>query len=150
MIDARFRKNELLVKKMKISPTTTAILVLPLVVWVTSALTSESIAGGHYRLGTLNESIHYRDNEDFNSSHDGIYLVHKRHVFGTYYNSESEQSLFYARNNPINRTWSYSYGVAFGYELGVMPMVGLSAQISIVKFTLTQQAAVVGLEFPLF
>ena len=146
----RFPNTRLLVKKMKKSKTTAAFLVLPLFIWVTSTLTSESIAGGHYRIGTLNESIHYRDNEDFNSSHDGLYIVHKSHVFGTYYNSEYEQSVFYARNKPINRTLSFLYGVAFGYNLGVMPMVGLSAQISVVKVTLTQQAAVVGLEFPLF
>ncbi len=110
----------------------------------------EAVARDHYRIGTLNESVHYRDNEEFNSSHDGLYLVHNRNIYGTYYNSEYEQSLFYARTNRINSTFSYSYGVAFGYDLGVMPMVGLSAQMNVFKLTLTQQAAVIGLEFPLF
>ena len=113
-----------------------------------NALTGTSLADGHYRLGTLNESFHYRDNEDFNSTHDGLYIVHKRNIFGTYYNSENEQSVFYARTSPINGTFSFSYGVAFGYEIGAMPMLGLSAQLNVFKITLTQEAAVIGLEFP--
>lgn len=127
-----------------------AAFVLQIFIWGATALTSESVASGHYRLGTLNESFHYRDNEDFNSSHDGIYIVHDRNVFGTYHNSEFEQSFFYARSNRINSTFSYSYGVAFGYNFGVMPMVGVSAQFNIVKLTFTQQAAVIGVEFPVF
>ena len=133
---------------MKKSSKMYAAAVLPILLWCASAFTGESAAGGHYRVGTLNESRHYRDNEDFNSSHDGFYIVHERNVFGTYYNSEFEQSFFYARNNRINNTFSFSYGVAFGYNFGVMPMVGLSAQFNILKLTFTQEAAVIGLEFP--
>ena len=136
--------------KMKKSLTTVAIFILPFFVWVTSALTNESIARDHYRIGTLNESHHYRDNEDFNSSHNGVYIVHNRNVFGTYYNSEYEQSFFYARNSPINKIFSYSYGIVTGYNVGVLPMIGISAQMSFLQLTLTQEAAVVGLEFPLF
>ena len=129
---------------------TVAKLILPFLLWVTFAATNESSAGGHYRIGTLNESVHYRDNDDVNSSHDGIYLVHNRNVFGTYYNSEREQSVFYARTHPINRTFSFSYGAVLGYNFGLVPMLGLSAQMSIFKLTLTPEAAVVGLEMPLF
>ena len=128
---------------------TIAIFVLPLVIWVSSAVNNDGIAGDHYRIGTLNESVHYKDNDEFNSTHNGLYLVHNRNVFGTYYNSEHRQSLFYARNNPINRTLSYSYGVVLGYNIGLMPMVALSAQFGLVKFTFTHEAAVVGLEFSL-
>ena len=131
------------------NPRKFAILILPLLVWITSALANQGIAGDHFRIGTLNESIHYRDNDDFNSSHNGIYFVQNRHVFGTYHNSQYEQSLFYARNYRINDTFSYSYGLAVGYDIDLMPMVALSAQVSILKFTFTQQAAVIGLEFPL-
>ena len=129
---------------------TVARLIFPVLLWLILAGTGESIAEGHYRIGTLNESVHYRDNDEVNSSHDGIYLVHKRNVFGTYYNSEREQSVFYARTHPINRTFSYSYGAVLGYNFGVVPMLGLSAQMSIFKLTLTPEAAVVGLEMPLF
>ncbi len=107
-----------------------------------------AVAGDHYRIGTINKSHHYRDDEDFNDTHDGVYFVHNRNVFGTYYNSESEQSLFFARNHRINDTFSYSYGVAVGYNVGMVPIVGVSAQFSIFKVTLTQEAAVFGLEFP--
>lgn len=127
-----------------------AIFVLPLFILVSLVFTNEGIAGGHYRIGTLNESVHYRDNEEFNSSHDGLYIAYERNVFGTYYNSENQQSIFYARNNPINRTFSYSYGFVLGYNFGLLPMVALSAQVGVVKFTFTHEAAVVGLEFPLF
>lgn len=71
-----------------------AVIALPMLIFGASALTGKSIAGGHYRVGTLNESHHYRDNEEFNSSHDGIYIVKDRNVFGTYHNSEFEQSFF--------------------------------------------------------
>lgn len=134
---------------MKKKQTRIAISVLPLFIWVSSAFNNESIVGDHYRIGTLNESVHYRDNEEFNSSHNGLYIVHNQNVFGTYYNSESEQSVFYARNNPINRTLSYSYGFVLGYNFGLMPMAALSAQFGFVKFTFTHEAAVFGLEFSL-
>ena len=126
------------------------ILILPLFSWIISVFSTESIAGGHYRIGTLNESVHYRDNDELNSSHDGLYIAHKNNVFGTYYNSEREQSIFYARNNPINRAFSYSYGFVLGYNFGLLPMVALSAQVGVLKFTFTHEAAVAGLEFPLF
>lgn len=135
---------------MKKSSKVGSMIALPILIWGASALTGESVAGGHYRIGTLNESRHYRDNEEFNSRHDGFYIVKDRNVFGTYYNSEFEQSFFYARNKRINGTFSFSYGVAFGYNFGVMPMVGLSAQFNILKLTFTQEAAVIGLEFPVF
>lgn len=122
---------------------------LPLFIWVSLALNNESIAGGHYRIGTLNKSVHYQDNDEFNSTHNGLYIVHNQNVFGTYYNSENEQSVFYARNNRINETFSYSYGLVHGYNFGLMPMAALSAQFGIVKFTFTHEAAVVGLEFSL-
>lgn len=126
-----------------------AILGLPAVLWINFTLTSPAIAGDHYRIGTLNKSVHYRDDEDFNDTHDGVYLVHNRNIYGTYYNSEYEQSLFFARSTRLNGTFSFFYGVASGYELGVMPLVGLSAQLSILKVTLTQEAAVLGVEIPL-
>ncbi len=122
---------------------------LSAVLWIIVGLTSPALAGDHYRVGTLNKSVHYRSDEDFNDTHDGVYLVHNRNIYGTYYNSEYEQSVFFARNTRLNGTFSFFYGVASGYELGVMPMVGLSAQLSILKVTLTQEAAVVGLEVPL-
>ncbi len=117
--------------------------------WVVSTATNMSHAGGHYRIGTLNESIHYRNNEDFNSSHDGIYIAHKNYVFGTYNNSKSEQSFFFARNKQINRTFSYSYGLVTGYSFGTLPLLGFSAQFNILKLTFTPEAAIIGLEFSL-
>lgn len=127
-----------------------AIFVTHLFGWVISAVTNESIAGGHYRIGTLNESVHYRDSEDLNSSHNGVYIVHNNNAFGTYYNSEFEQSFFYARNKRINKTFSFSYGIVTGYEFGTIPMLGLSAQLNVFKLTFTPEAAVIGLEFPMF
>lgn len=121
---------------------------LSLIISLTS-LTNVSIAADHYRIGTLNQSHHYRDDDDFNDRHDGIYLVHNNNVIGTYMNSDNNQSFFYARSNPINQTFSYSYGVAIGYNAGMVPMVGLSAQLGVIKLTFTQEAAVIGLEFPL-
>ena len=130
------------------SPPTAAIVAALQLVWLAILFPGESVAGDHYRIGTINKSHHYRDDEDFNDSHDGVYVVHNRNVFGTYYNSEFEQSLFFARNHRINDTFSYSFGVAVGYNVGMVPIVGVSAQFSIFKVTLTQEAAVFGLEFP--
>ena len=118
--------------------------------WVMGAAGNVAVAGDHYRVGTLNESYHYRDNEDFNSTHNGIYLVHNSNVFGAYHNSDDEASFFFARSHPINRYFSYSYGVAMGYKSGMVPMVALSAQVSVLKLTMTQEAAVVGVEFPIY
>lgn len=127
-----------------------AVSMLLLVIWAAPVFTNQVYADSHYRVGTLNESIHYRNNDDFNSTHNGVYIAYEKNVFGTYFNSESEQSIFYARNNPINRTFSYSYGVALGYQYGLVPMVALSAQVGIMKFTFTHEAAVVGFEFEVF
>ncbi len=135
---------------MKKTATRMALLIVPFLIWAGSGFVNESDARDHYRIGTLNESIHYRGNDGLNSSHNGLYVVHNRNVFGTYYNSEFEQSLFYARNNPINETFSYSYGLVLGYGFGLLPMAALSAQVGVVKFTFTHEAAVVGLEVPLF
>lgn len=134
---------------MKIKSSIAAAVLCTLSVWLTSVMTNESIAGDHYRIGTLNESRHYREDDDLNSRHDGIYLVHNDNVIGTYFNSDYSQSFFYARNNRINNTFSYSYGVAMGYNVGLVPMIGLSAQLGVFKLTFTQEAAVIGLEFPL-
>lgn len=117
--------------------------------WVVSIVANDAVASDHYRLGTLNESVHYRDNEDFNSTHNGLYLVHNHSVFGAYTNSEDDPAFFFARSYPINRYLSYSYGVAMGYKAGMLPMLGLSAQLGVLKLTMTQEAAVIGLEFPL-
>ena len=104
---------------MKTKLTAIAVLALPLVVWLTSAATNESLAGDHYRIGTINKSHHYRNDEDFNETHNGIYVVHNRNSFGTYLNSEDEQSVFFARYRPINDIFSFTYGVALGYEIGI-------------------------------
>lgn len=124
------------------------VLAISLVVWLTSATTNESLAGGHYRIGTLNKSHHYRNDENFNDTHNGVYIVYNRNSFGTYLNSEYRQSVFFARHRPIDDTFSFTYGVALGYEVGMLPIVGLSAQVSIFRLTFTQDAAVMGLEFP--
>ena len=126
-----------------------AMAVLSATIWIASAPGNAGIAADHYRIGTLNLSHHYRDDEDYNHRHDGIYLVHNNNVIGTYLNSQDSQSFFYARNNPINRTFSYSYGLSIGYDSGMMPMVGLSALFGVVKLTFTQEAAVVGFEIEL-
>ncbi len=118
--------------------------------WLITVSGNPAVARDHYRIGTLNESYHYRDNEDFNSTHNGIYLMHNNNVFGTYNNSEDEPSFFFARSHPINRYLSYSYGIAMGYNAGVVPMVGLSAQVGLLKLTMTQEAAVIGVEFSVF
>lgn len=127
--------------------TTATVFALTLFIWLASAATNHSLAADHYRIGTINKSQHYRDDKDFNETHNGIYIVHNRNSFGTYLNSENEQSVFFARYRPINDIFSFTYGVALGYEIGMLPIVGVSAQLSIFKLTLTQDAAVMGLEF---
>ena len=135
---------------MKNRSTLKAGFIAALSLWLCAVSSNLALARDLYRVGTLNESYHYRDNEDFNSTHDGIYLMHNNSVFGTYNNSDGEASFFFARSHPINRYLSYSYGVAMGYEAGMVPMVALSAQVSVLKLTMTQEAAVIGVEFPLY
>ncbi len=106
-------------------------------------------AESEYRIGTLFKSRHYQPDDEYNNRQDGIYLVHKKNVFGTYRNSDSKQSVFYARNYSINETFSYSFGVATGYNSGAVPVIALSAQLSIFKLTFTPEAAVFGFEFPI-
>ncbi len=127
-----------------------AVLIAGFPLWIAGAVGNLAVAGDHYRVGTLNESYHYRDNEEFNSTHNGIYLMHNRNVFGAYNNSEDEPSFFFARSHPINQYLSYSYGVAVGYNAGMVPMVALSAQVSMLKLTMTHEAAVIGVEFPVY
>lgn len=134
---------------MKTPSTTVAAVITGLAVWLLSMAVNVAVAGDHYRIGTLNQSRHYREDDELNETHNGVYLVHNRNVYGTYYNSEYQQSFFYARNHPINEVFSYSYGVAIGYNAGLLPMLAMSAQLSVLKLTLTPEAAVVGFEFPL-
>lgn len=100
-----------------------------------------------YRIGTLIESRHYNPDDELNNRHDGLYVVYNKNAFGTFYNSDHEQSVFYARNYPINEIFSYSFGIATGYDFGTLPILGISAQVSIFKLTFTPEAAVFGLEF---
>jgi len=108
---------------------------------------SHSYAENKYRIGTLIKSRHYHSDDELNNRHDGLYVVYNKNVFGTFYNSEREQSVFYARNYPINEIFSYSFGIATGYDFGTLPIVAISAQMSIFKLTFTPEAAVFGLEF---
>ena len=106
-------------------------------------------AESKYRIGTLIESRHYNPDDELNNRHDGLYVVYNKNVFGTFYNSDHEQSVFYARNYAINDIFSYSFGLAAGYNFGTLPIIGISAQLSILKITLTPEAAVFGFEFSL-
>jgi len=117
------------------------------VIFVGLFASNHCYAENKYRIGTLIKSRHYNPDDELNNRHDGLYVVYNKNVFGTFYNSDHEQSVFYARNYPINKIFSYSFGIATGYDFGTLPILGISAQVSIFKLTFTPEAAVFGLEF---
>lgn len=109
-------------------------------------------------IGTLLKSHHF-DDEDYNESHNGIYLKIEDWAVGTYKNSANVQSSFVTYNSKIynNRRFEVDlvYGVANGYEGWVLaqgdylPILGLSAQWKYLKAMLSYDVVAFGLELPL-
>lgn len=109
-------------------------------------------------IGTLLKSHHF-DNDDYNESHNGIYLNIGNWAFGTYKNSAYVQSSFVTYNSKIYSKRRFEidlvYGVANGYEGwelaqdDYLPILGLSAQWTYFKAMFSYDVAAFGLELPL-
>ena len=109
-------------------------------------------------IGTILNSHHFARN-DYNETHNGIYLSVDRWSIGSYLNSGYEQSVFVTYNPSLyaSRTLDVNLvaGVANGYEgwdyaqNGYLPIVGVSAQYMYVKTMLSFDLVAVGFELPL-
>ena len=109
-------------------------------------------------IGTLLKSHHF-DNNDYNESHNGIYLNIDNWSLGTYKNSANVQSSFVTYNSKIYNKRQFEidlvYGVANGYEGwelaqdDYLPILGISAQWTYFKAMLSYDVAAFGLELPL-
>lgn len=108
--------------------------------------------------GTILKSRHFNkyDYHDYNEDHNGVYLNINRWSMGTFANSADERSLF-VTYNPIlyqNRMFLVNIvtGVANGYDGwenaqgDYMPILGFSAQWSVLKTVLTYDALTFGME----
>ena len=109
-------------------------------------------------IGTLLKSHHF-NNDDYNESHNGIYLNIDNWAVGTYKNSANVQSSFVTYNSKIYSKRRFEvdlvYGVANGYqgwELAqgdYLPILGFSAQWAYLKTMLSYDVIAFGLELPL-
>jgi len=109
-------------------------------------------------IGTLLKSHHF-DNDDYNESHNGIYLSIENWAVGTYKNSANVQSSFVTYNSNIYNKRRFEvdlvYGVANGYEGwelaqdDYLPILGFSAQWTYFKAMLSYDVVAFGLELPL-
>lgn len=109
-------------------------------------------------IGTILKSHHFARN-DYNETHNGIYLNIDRWSVGSYLNSGYEQSVFVTYNPSLYASRSLDVnlvaGVANGYEgweysqNGYLPIVGVSAQYMYVKTMLSFDLVAVGFELPL-
>jgi len=109
-------------------------------------------------IGTILKSHHFARN-DYNETHNGIYLNIDRWSIGSYQNSGYEQSVFVTYNPSLyaSRTLDVNLvaGVANGYEgwdysqNGYLPIIGVSAQYMYVKTMLSFDLVAVGFEVPL-
>jgi hypothetical protein len=109
-------------------------------------------------LGTIYKSHHF-SNDDYNETHNGVYLSAEGWSLGTYENSGNVQSVFVTYNPNIYRGNSLEVnlvtGVANGYEdwryaqNGLLPVLGVSARWMNIKAMLSPNVVAFGLELPL-
>ncbi len=109
-------------------------------------------------MGTIYKSHHFRNN-DFNETHNGVYLSVSGWSLGTYENSGNTQSTFVTYNPNLYRSKSLELnlvtGVANGYEgwkysqNGLLPVLGVSARWMNLKAMLSPDVVAFGLELPL-
>ena len=109
-------------------------------------------------LGTIYKSHHFRDN-DYNETHNGIYLAIENWSVGTYQNSSDERSVFLTYNPNLYRGHSVEVdlvtGIADGYDdwdyaqNGILPIVGVSAKWMNLKAMLSPNVVAFGIELPM-
>lgn len=109
-------------------------------------------------LGTIYKSHHFK-NDDYNESHNGIYVSVEGWSLGTYENSGNVQSVFVTYNPILYRRKSLEVnlvtGVADGYggsdyaQNGYLPILGVSAKWMNVKAMLSPELVAFGFELPL-
>ena len=109
-------------------------------------------------IGTILTSRHFVD-ENYNETHNGIYLRIDRWSVGTYRNSVYEQSNFIAYNSEVYRQRQLGVelvmGVADGYgeweqaRSEYLPILGLSASWTYLKAMVSYDVLAFGFELPL-
>ena len=109
-------------------------------------------------LGAIYTSHHF-NGEDYNETHNGIYVSVKKWSVGTYENSSYEQSTFVTYNPNLYRGKSLEVnlvtGVADGYEgwenaqNGYLPILGISAKWMNLKAMLSPDLVAFGVELAL-
>ena len=109
-------------------------------------------------MGTIYKSHHFND-DNYNETHNGIYLNMKQWSLGTYENSSYAQSVFVTYNPNLYRSNSVEInmvtGVANGYEgwqyaqNGYLPILGVSASWMNLKAMLSPEFITFGVELPL-
>jgi hypothetical protein len=109
-------------------------------------------------IGTILKSHHFTSN-DYNETHDGIYLNVDNWSLGTYRNSGDVQSTFITYNPRLYRSRSLVInliaGVADGYEGWelaqgeYLPLLGVSAQWMYLRTMLSYDVVTFGFELPL-
>ena len=109
-------------------------------------------------LGTIYKSHHFND-DDYNETHNGIYMSVEKWSVGTYENSSNVQSVFVTYNPNLYRGKSLEVnlvaGVADGYEgwnyaqNGYLPILGVSAKWMNLKAMLSPDLVAFGVELPL-
>ena len=109
-------------------------------------------------IGTILKSHHFT-NDDYNETHDGIYLSVENWSLGTYRNSGDVQSTFITYNPRLYRSRSLEInliaGVADGYEDWelaqgeYLPLLGVSAQWMYLRTMLSYDVIAFGFELPL-
>ncbi len=109
-------------------------------------------------LGTIYKSHHF-SGDDYNETHNGIYVNVEGWSLGTYENSFNAQSVFVTYNPNLYRRNSLEVnlvtGVADGYEgasyaqNGFLPILGVSAKWMYVKAMLSPELVAFGFELPL-
>jgi len=109
-------------------------------------------------IGTILKSHHFSSN-DYNETHNGIYLSVDRWTVGSYLNSGYRQSTFVTYNPTLyadrSLTVNLVAGVANGYDEwdyaqdGYLPLLGVSAQWTYLKTMMSFDLVAVGFELPL-
>jgi len=109
-------------------------------------------------IGTILKSHHFNNN-NYNETHDGIYLSVENWSLGTYRNSGNVQSTFVTYNPSVYRNRSIQVnllaGVADGYEEwelaqdGYLPLLGVSAQWMYLRTMVSLDVVAFGFEVPL-
>lgn len=109
----------------------------------------------NFHIGFVNNTYHYdRQGKYRESGHQGVSITWNNTAVATWITSDpdrEDRAWSVLQSEPLTDYLSFIYGGAIGYnDIPIVPIVGLSAKLSIFRVTLTPTVALFGIEIPIW